>query len=86
MSDDFFKKSDDLLKIIIHIVWWSRQLFMNSVNSIGKPTVGDKTILCPFYLHNGIFYAGNITSLYWIRAPDTDNSSTSNGHQGEMSY
>ena len=29
---------------------------------------GDKTILRPSYLHNGISYTGKITSLYWIRA------------------
>ena len=28
----------------------------------------DKTILRPSYLHNGIFYTGKTTSLYWIRA------------------
>ena len=29
---------------------------------------GDKTILRPSYLHNGISYTGKTTSLYWIRA------------------
>ena len=29
---------------------------------------GDKTILRPPYLHNGISYTGKMTSLYWIRA------------------
>ena len=29
---------------------------------------GDKTILRPSYLHNGISYMGKMTSLYWIRA------------------
>ena len=29
---------------------------------------GDKTILRPSFLHNGISYAGKMTSLYWIRA------------------
>ena len=28
---------------------------------------GDKTILRPSYLHNGISYTGKTTSLYWIR-------------------
>ena len=32
-----------------------------------KSHCGDKTILRPFYLHNGISYAGKISSLYWIR-------------------
>ena len=27
-----------------------------------------KTILRPSYLHNGIFYTGKMTFLYWIRA------------------
>ena len=29
---------------------------------------GDKTILGPLYLHNGIPYACNMTSLYWMGA------------------
>ena len=33
-----------------------------------KSHCGDKTILQPSYLHNGISYTGKITSLYWIRA------------------
>ena len=28
---------------------------------------GDKTIVRSSYLHNGISYTGNMTSLYWIR-------------------
>ena len=28
---------------------------------------GYKTIIHPFYLHNGISCTGNMTSLYWIR-------------------
>ena len=32
-----------------------------------KSHCGDKTILRPSYLHNGISYTGKITSLYWIR-------------------
>ena len=35
-----------------------------------KSHCGDKTILRPSYLHNGISYAGKMTSLYWIRALD----------------
>ena len=30
---------------------------------------GDKTILWPFYLHNGISYTGKTASLYWISPP-----------------
>ena len=33
-----------------------------------KSRCGDKTILRPSYLHNGIFYTGKKTSLHWIRA------------------
>ena len=33
-----------------------------------KSHCGDKTISCPSYLQNGIFYAGKMTSVYWIRA------------------
>ena len=31
-----------------------------------KSHSGDNTILWPSYLHNGIFYTGKTTSLYWI--------------------
>ena len=33
-----------------------------------KSHCGDKTILRPSYLHNGVSYTGKTTSLYWIRA------------------
>ena len=33
-----------------------------------KTHCGDKTILRPSYLHNGISYTGKTTSLYWIGA------------------
>ena len=33
-----------------------------------KSHYGDKTILRPSYLHNGISYTGKTTSLYWIKA------------------
>ena len=36
-----------------------------------KSHCGEKTILWPTYLHNGISYTGKMTSLYWIRAQDT---------------
>ena len=35
-----------------------------------KSHCGDKTILWPSYLHNGISYTDTMTSLYWIRAQD----------------
>ena len=33
-----------------------------------KSHCGDKTILRPSYLHNGISFTGKMASLYWIRA------------------
>ena len=33
-----------------------------------KSHCGDKTILRPSYLHNGIFHTGKMSSLYWIGA------------------
>ena len=35
-----------------------------------KSYCGDKTVVRSSYLHNGIFYTGKMTSLYWIRAQD----------------
>ena len=35
-----------------------------------KSHCGDKTILRPSYLHNGISYTGKMTYLCWIRALD----------------
>ena len=40
-----------------------------------KSHCGDKTILRPSYLHNGISYTGKTASLYWIRALDPTISS-----------
>ena len=39
-----------------------------------KSHYGDKTILRPSYLHNGISYTGKMTSLYWIRTLGNDSS------------
>ena len=39
-----------------------------------KSHCGDKTILRPSYLHNGISYTGKMTSLYWIRAQVATNN------------
>ena len=33
-----------------------------------KSHCGDKTILRPSYLHNGISFTGKMSSLYWTRA------------------
>ena len=40
-----------------------------------KSHCGDKTILRPSYLHNGISYTGKMTSLYWIGAQIYHNAS-----------
>ena len=37
----------------------------------GKSHYGDKTILRPSYLHNGISHTGKMASLYWIRNQGT---------------
>ena len=39
---------------------------------------GEKTILRPSYLHNGISYTGKMTSLYWIGAQDVITDKLSN--------
>ena len=39
-----------------------------------KAHCGDKAILRPSYLYNGISYTGKTTSLYWIRARALDNT------------
>ena len=43
--------------------------FNNKISSYQyrKSHCGDKTILRPSYLHNGISYTDKMTSLYWIR-------------------
>ena len=33
-----------------------------------KSHCGDKTVVRSSYIHNGIYYTGKTTSLYWIRA------------------
>ena len=50
--------------------WWSGPRFNIKISSYQyrKSHCGDKTILRPSYLHNGISHTGKITSLYWIRA------------------
>ena len=48
-----------------------------------KSHCGDKTILRPSYLHNGISYTGKMTSLYRIgalRAIMVTHDITGNGH------
>ena len=45
--------------------WFNRKM---SSYQYRKSHCGDKTILRPSYLHNGISYTGKMTSLYWIMA------------------
>ena len=47
-----------------------------------KSHCGDKTILRPSYLHNGISYTGKTISLYWIRALGSISSGLHHGLWG----
>ena len=54
-------------------VSWSEVFFELHVRPRGNNQhrishCGDKTVIRSSYLHNGVSYTGNITSLYWIRA------------------
>ena len=51
--------------VIIRRPWFN---IKKSSYQYRKSNYGDKTILRPSYLHNGISYTGKTTSLYWIRA------------------
>ena len=44
--------------------WFNIKMLSNQYR---KSHCGDKMILGPSYLHNGISYTGKTTSLYWIR-------------------
>ena len=50
--------------------WWPGPWFNIKMSSYQyrKSHSGDKMILRPSYLHNGISYTGKMTYLYWIRA------------------
>ena len=54
----------------LHLIWSSGPWFNINILSYQyrKSHCGDKTILRPSYLHNGISYTGKMASLYWIRA------------------
>ena len=49
-----------------------------------KSHYGDKTILRPSYLHNGISYTGKMTSLYWIGTLWFNSQRVSNGKSVSM--
>ena len=70
-----------LVRVFIMYFNWSKTTFLATELNTGgwinikmssyqyrKSHCGDKTILRPSYLHNGISYTGKMTSLYWIRA------------------
>ena len=49
-------------------IWFCTRLIKMASYQYRKSHYGDKTILRPCYLHNGISHTGKMTSLYWIRA------------------
>ena len=51
-----------------------------------KSHCGDKTILRPSYLHNGISHTGNTTSPYWIGALDLGDNFQVHFLDGRISY
>ena len=57
-----------VVRSIKHIVWNAGGWFNIMMPSYRyrKSLCGDKTILRPSYLHNGISYTGKMASLYWI--------------------
>ena len=60
------KMSADALKVHLCFPggWFNKKMLSYQYR---KSHCGDKTILRPSYLHNGISYTGKMTSLYWIR-------------------
>ena len=60
-------------KLLSHSFWQPGGWFNKKMSSCKyrKSHCGDKTILQPSYLHNGISYTSNMTSFYWIRAQGT---------------
>ena len=55
-------------EIISIRAFWAWFNINMSPNQYRESHCGDKTILPPSYLHNGISYTGKMTPLYWIRA------------------
>ena len=66
-KDAFFKIDIKRNNIQIYQGGWFNKLKMQSYQ-YRKSHCGDKTILRPSYLHNGISYTGKMASLYWIGA------------------
>ena len=78
-------------RTVAHKITWGWFNIKMSSHQYRKSHCGDKTILRPSYLHNGISYSGKMTSLYWIRAQGTRASSqeyrqNSLLHDDEMSW
>ena len=61
--------------------WFNKKI---SSYQYRKYYCGDKTILRPSYLHNGISYTGKTTSLYWVRALVTTIKSHSRVYQESL--
>ena len=55
-------------KNLVHLIPGPRFNIKMSSYQYRKSHCGDKTILRPSYLHNGISYTGKTLSLYWIGA------------------
>ena len=51
-----------------------------------KSHCGDKTILRPSYLHNGISYTDKTTSLYWIRPQDINRCVTDHAKSQVLAF
>ena len=55
-------------KAPMYLKFWAGLSMMMTSYQYMKSHCGDKTILRPYYLHNGISYTGKMTSFYWIGA------------------
>ena len=67
----------NLNKMSLYVLWswsWPGPWFNIKMSSYQyrKSHCGDKTILRPSYLHNGISYTGKMMSFYWIGAQNAD--------------
>ena len=60
-----------LLLCVVYVGWRTTPgawfIYKMTSYQYRKSHCGDKTILRPSYLHNGISYTGKTASLYWIR-------------------
>ena len=76
---NIFEQTDRVITAL-HRTWYCVEWIFSHIDSSGpwfnikmssyqcrKSHCGDKTILRPSYLHNGISYTGKMISLYWIR-------------------